>query len=247
MKRLLLLTAGLAACTASDHATAETGPHWGYTAEVGPAHWGGLDTAFVACSAGRRQSPVNLATYVDAELPPLDVRYTAAGAKVQHRGHTVEVTVGPDHVLQHEGRRYTLRQIHFHSPSEHHIEGRSYPLEVHLVHADSSGALLVVAGLYSFGAAHPGLDAVWAALPERPGETRALSDQWSPAALLPENRAYYRVSGSLTTPPCSEGVEWLVLAHPLSVAVEQVVTFARRIGHPNNRPLQALNDRVVYR
>ena len=247
MKRLVLVVALLPVCAPSDHAGSAEGPHWSYAGPSGPEHWGALDSAFTACSAGRAQSPINLATFVEADLPPLVFSHTAGAVEVQHHGHTIQVPVPPGNALRVGERAYALRQFHFHAPSENQIEGRAYPLEAHFVHADSSGALLVVAVMFQEGAASAALDEIWAHTPEVSGATRALPAPLAPAALLPPSRDYYRFGGSLTTPPCSEDVEWHVLREPASASAEQVAFFSAKIGHANNRPLQPVNDRPVYR
>jgi len=245
--RPILLVALLAGCAPSDHRVGEAGPHWGYSGASGPEHWGGLDAAFTACAGGRSQSPINLATFVETDLPPLAFSHTAGATEVQHHGHTIQVPVPPGNELRVDGRAYTLRQFHFHAPSEHRIDGRSFPMEGHFVHADAAGALLVLAVMFEGGAASAALHAIWARIPERSGAANPLATPLAPAALLPPSRDYYRFDGSLTTPPCSEGVQWLVLKQPVSASAEQIALFSQTIGHANNRPLQPANDRPVYR
>ncbi|WP_421264279.1 carbonic anhydrase [Aeromonas veronii] len=219
-------------------------PHWEYSGEAGPAHWAKLTPEFGQC-AGSNQSPVNLSGLVEAKLAPLVLHYKAGGNTVVNNGHTVQVGYAPGSTLQLDGTRFELKQFHFHAPSENLIEGKSYPLEGHLVHVSDKGEIAVVAVMFEAGKANPVLAAAWSALPAKVGEIQALKVPLSAEQLLPENRDYYRFSGSLTTPPCSEGVRWLVMKQPVEVSQAQIDAFKAVMHHPNNRPVQPLNGRVV--
>ncbi len=238
MRRTALLALSLL-CGA---AAAESPAHWSYAGTHGPERWAQIDDAFAAC-AGRNQSPVDLGQPIDAVLPPLDLEFSAGPQQVIDNGHTVQVDAAGGSRLQLDRLRFTLRQFHFHAPSEHRIDGVEFPLELHLVHADDDGRLAVLGVLFRVGAAHPRLDALLAA---RPSSTaRPLPAPLEVASLLPEQRAYYRYNGSLTTPPCTEGVRWLVLQQPIEASAGQIDALARAMRHANNRPLQPLNARVV--
>ncbi|WP_323969657.1 carbonic anhydrase [Aeromonas veronii] len=219
-------------------------PHWEYSGETGPAHWAKLTPEFGQC-AGSNQSPVDLSGLVEAKLAPLVLHYQAGGNTVVNNGHTVQVGYAPGSTLQLDGTWFELKQFHFHAPSENLIEGKSYPLEGHLVHVSDKGEIAVVAVMFEAGKANPVLAAAWGALPAKVGETQALKAPLSAEQLLPENRDYYRFSGSLTTPPCSEGVRWLVMKQPVEVSQAQIDAFKAVMHHPNNRPVQPLNGRVV--
>ena len=162
-----------------------------------------------------------------------------------NNGHTVQVGYAPGSTLQLDGTTFELKQFHFHAPSENLIEGKSYPLEGHLVHVSDKGEIAVVAVMFEAGKANPALAAAWSALPAKVGEIQALKTPLVAEQLLPENRDYYRFSGSLTTPPCSEGVRWLVMKQPVEVSQAQIDAFKAVMHHPNNRPVQPLNGRVV--
>lgn len=235
-----LLAGTLLLCPTAFAAT----PHWEYSGEAGPAQWARLTPEFGQC-AGSNQSPVNLAGLVEAELAPLQFHYQAGGKTLVNNGHTVQVNYAPGSTLQLDGMRFELKQFHFHAPSENLIEGRSYPLEGHLVHANDKGELAVVAVMFEPGRANPALSQAWQALPTKAGETRALKAPLSAEQLLPTQRDYYRFSGSLTTPPCSEGVRWLVMKQPVQVSQAQIDAFKAVMHHPNNRPVQPLNGRQV--
>ncbi len=219
-------------------------PHWEYSGEAGPAHWAKLTPEFGQC-AGSNQSPVDLSGLVEAKLAPLVLHYKAGGNTVVNNGHTVQVGYAPGSTLQLDGTRFELKQFHFHAPSENLIEGKSYPLEGHLVHVSDKGEIAVVAVMFEAGKANSALAAAWSALPAKVGEIQPLKTPLVAEQLLPENRNYYRFSGSLTTPPCSEGVRWLVMKQPVEVSQAQIDAFKAVMHHPNNRPVQPLNGRVV--
>lgn len=242
MKRFAI--AALMACAAGA-ATAGDGSHWTYAGEGGPEQWAKLSPDNYACAAGKNQSPVDVKGTLHAALKPLKMDYHAGGNEVLNNGHTLQVGFQPGSALWLDGERFELKQYHFHAPSENLIKGQSYPLEVHLVHADKDGNLAVVAVMFKQGAENKALKALWPQLPKEAGAKNALSAPLTAAALLPAKHGYYRFSGSLTTPPCSEGVRWLVMKDPVTVSKEQVASFAALIHHPNNRPVQALNGRVI--
>ena len=242
MKRLAF--AALMACIGHT-AFAADGSHWGYAGAEGPDQWAKLSPDNYACQSGKNQSPVDLKGSIHAALKPLKMDYQAGGNEVLNNGHTLQVGFTPGSALWLDGERFELKQYHFHAPSENLIAGVSYPLEVHLVHADKDGNLAVVAVMFKEGAENKALAALWPQLPKEAGVKTALAAPLSAAALLPAKRAYYRFSGSLTTPPCSEGVRWLVMKNPVTVSKAQVAEFAELIHHPNNRPVQALNGRPV--
>ncbi|HHQ4482689.1 TPA: carbonic anhydrase [Aeromonas veronii] len=219
-------------------------PHWEYSGEAGPAHWAKLTPEFGQC-AGSNQSPVDLSGLVEAKPAPLVLHYQAGGNTVVNNGHTVQVGYAPGSTLQLDGTTFELKQFHFHAPSENLIEGKSYPLEGHLVHVSDKGEIAVVAVMFEAGKANPVLAAAWGELPAKVGEIHTLKAPLSAEQLLPESRDYYRFSGSLTTPPCSEGVRWLVMKQPVEVSQAQIDAFKAVMHHSNNRPVQPLNGRVV--
>jgi carbonic anhydrase len=219
-------------------------PHWEYSGEAGPAKWAKLTPEFGQC-AGSNQSPVNLTGLVEAQMEPLEFHYQPGGKTVVNNGHTVQVGYAPGSVLQLDGISFELKQFHFHAPSENLIEGKSYPLEGHLVHVNDKGEIAVVAVMFEAGKANGALAEAWSALPAKVGEIQPLKAPLPADQLLPNSRDYYRFSGSLTTPPCSEGVRWLVMKQPVEVSQAQIDTFKAVVHHPNNRPVQPLNGRVV--
>jgi len=219
--------------------------HWGYFGEEGPDHWGTLCPEFIDCSRGKNQAPIDLTGFIDADLPPLDIRYRSGGNEVINKGHSVQVNVQPGSRISLEGHTFELKQYHFHFPSENRINGRSYPMEAQLVHADKKGNLAIIAVMFVEGKANPSLAMVWMQIPGKAGEKNRLLSPVSAADILPAGRAYYRFNGSLTTPPCTEGVWWIVMKEPVTVSEDQIERFARVMGYPNNRPVQPVNARPV--
>ena len=228
----------------SGAAAAAEAVHWGYSGEEGPENWARLSPEFAAC-AGKNQSPINLTDFIKADLKPLRVSYRPGGYEIVNNGHTVQVNYGAGSSIGIDGIQFTLTQFHFHVPSENHINGKPYAMEGHLVHADKDGNFAVVALMYAEGRENKALGSLWRLMPENAGDTHQLPSPFDATRLLPASRAYYRFNGSLTTPPCTEGVRWLVLKTPVPASKEQVAAFARVMHHPNNRPLQPLNARTV--
>jgi carbonic anhydrase len=219
-------------------------PHWSYAGEVGPQAWGGLRAEFTLCSSGQRQSPIDIREGIAVDLEPIRFNYQSSAFGVVDNGHTVQVNVAPGNFIELAGRRFELQQFHFHRPSEERIDGRQFDMVAHLVHKDSEGKLAVVAVLLDRGSVQPVVQSVWNNLPlEKHQETKARVTI-DLAQLLPSDRRYYTYMGSLTTPPCSEGVQWVVMRHPVAVSAEQLEIFSRM--YPMNaRPLQAASGRRI--
>lgn len=241
------IAAVLFAATAVPASTQEAGapPHWGYEGEVGPDHWAQFESDFGACSSGRNQSPIDLDRFIDADLPPIRFDYKPGGHQVVNNGHAVQVNYSEGSSIIVDDTVFALKQFHFHSPSENTIRGRSFPMEAHLVHVDGKGNLAVVALMFEEGQSNAVLEKIWPKVPKVEEGKEALRPEVSAADLLGPDRDYYRYSGSLTTPPCSEGVRWLVLKHPASASAEQLGLLGKVLGHPNNRPLQSVGARAV--
>lgn len=218
-------------------------PAWGYHGDTGPAHWGALDPGYAACAAGRMQSPIDLTAVSASGLLGAVFHYVPAKARIHDSGHGTEIALlGGGHVAE-GGVRYDLRQVHFHSPSEHRLDGVAYPFEAHLVHRSDEGALLVLGVFFAEGAAHPALDRVLAALDG--GDPGAkLNDLFDPGELLPAEAARFRYMGSLTTPPCTEGVNWHVAVPPATASAAQIARLQAALGD-NARPVQARGDRLL--
>jgi len=226
---------------------AEHQVHWGYANNEGPEYWGSLSSKFALCDTGKNQSPIDLSGFTEAELAPLAFSYDTAVTELVNNGHTIQANYRPGSSLTVDGHTFELKQFHFHVPSENHIDGQSYPMEAHLVHADKDGNLAVVAVMFQLGEANPVVEALWQQLPLHAGEEAEVNSTVNAETMLPESQDYYRFNGSLTTPPCTEGVWWLVMKQPVSVSQAQIDKFAEAIHHPNNRPVQALNARTVLK
>ena len=221
--------------------------HWSYEGETAPENWGKLDPNFSMCGIGKNQSPINLDRMVAAQLKPLKLNYAAGITEILNNGHTVQVNYAPGSTVIIDGRAFELQQFHFHSPSENQIDGKKFPLEAHLVHADKTGNLAVLAIMFEEGAPNAFLAKIWNEMPTKQGEVSKLQAGLNAMQMLPTIKNYYYFNGSLTTPPCTEGVRWLVMKSPLTVSKAQVERFSKAVGHPNNRPVQAINARPVLK
>lgn len=224
--------------------TAGRAAEWSYEGPNGPARWSRLKAAYASCAQGRMQSPIDLRTPALRADAGIAFDYKPAEIKARNNGHTIEALHPPGSGLTVEGRRFELLQFHFHAPSEHTLGGRRYPMELHLVHRSADGRLAVVGVFMEYGRANPVLAALWERMPgrARPRSGKIGSTAVSAASLLPEKPSFWRYEGSLTTPPCSEGVRWFVAEQTIPVGKSQVERFVRVIGR-NARPLQPLHGR----
>jgi carbonic anhydrase len=218
--------------------------HWSYSGEGGPEKWADIDPANRLCREGQRQSPINIEGGLRAELPPLSFNYSPAGFQIIDNGHTIQAMV-PGNSLSLNGKVYQLLQLHFHRPSEERINGRAYEMVAHLVHKSDEGDLAVVAVLLQEGQDNPVMKAFWDAIPlEKNVKVGVDGVMVDLNKLLPKEQKYYNFMGSLTTPPCTEGILWVVMKDPVSVSAEQISTFARFYAN-NARPIQQPAGRLV--
>jgi carbonic anhydrase len=225
----------------------KSGAHWGYEGEDGPEHWGDLDPAYGACKTGTAQSPINIRTAKLAitDLDSFHFYYKPTPLDVTDTGHSIQVNFEPGSSTRINNTTYSLVQIHFHRPSEEQINGKSFPMVAHMVHRSEDGNLAVIAVLLTIGKANPLVDAVLANLPkDAGGEKKAEKTLVDPTVLMPPVRNYYTFEGSLTTPPCTEGVTWFVLKSPGTISAAQEQALAKRYPH-NARPIQAAHDRKI--
>jgi carbonic anhydrase len=218
--------------------------HWGYEGRGGPQAWGKLKPEFRQCAVGQRQSPIDIRDGIALDLDSVQFDYQPSGFSVIDNGHTVQVKVAPGNSIEVNGKRYALQQFHFHRPSEERINGRQFEMDAHLVHQDGEGHLAVVAVLLERGAAQPLLQTVWNNLPLEKNEEFAARAPIDPNQLLPADRRYYTYMGSLTTPPCSEGVLWLVMQQPVPMSAQQIDIFSR-LYPMNARPIQQAAGRMI--
>ncbi len=219
---------------------------WSYQGATAPEHWAELSPAYASCKA-QNQTPIDIRNTAKTNLPPLYMAYSSDAQSIINTGHTLQVGYAEGSTIEVDGEKFMLKQMHFHTPSENHINGKSYPMEGHLVHANSDGALAVVAVMFTEGKDNVELAKLWKAMPKKAGEKVYLTSENPVSAynFLPKKQDYYRFSGSLTTPPCSEGVRWLVMKAPLEASAAQIKAFTDAMGSHSNRPIQALNGRVI--
>jgi carbonic anhydrase len=230
--------------TAGSHGVAGHAAHWSYAGEGGPADWAQLKPEFATCASGQRQSPIDIREGIRVDLEPIKFDYRPSGFNVLDNGHTVQVNLGAGNSLEVNQRRYELVQFHFHRPSEERINGRQYDMVAHLVHKDLEGRLAVVAVLIERGGAHPVIQQIWNSLPLEKNDTMVGPAALNPALLLPQDKRYFTYMGSLTTPPCSEGVLWMVMKQPVNLSAEQIGIFAR-LYPMNARPIQTGAGRLI--
>ncbi|MCY3776496.1 MAG: carbonic anhydrase family protein [Candidatus Aminicenantes bacterium] len=221
-------------------------PSWGYEPHNGPEVWGALDTAFISCASGDEQSPIDLAAGQGAEVAPVEFDYRRTRFAIENTGRTIQVNPDSGSGIVLNGVRSALVQFHFHHPSEHTFDGIRLALEMHLVHRSDFGSHTVLGILFKEGQASEALAPVWKHLPPEQSESKMVPDELDLASLLPAVRTSWRYRGSLTTPPCTEGVDWVVLTEPLSMSKTQIASFGA-IYPQNCRPVQPLGDRLLLR
>jgi len=219
--------------------------HWEYEGEHGSAHWGALKPEYSLCGDGMAQSPINISKSYKTDLDSIGFSYKDTPLKIINNGHTIKVKYKPGSTVTIDGEKYKLLQFHFHNPSEHEVEGKSYDMEMHLVHKNESDELAVVGVFIERGKHNNTIQTLWYNLPEEINKEKAVDTiKVNAADLLPDDRSYYRYYGSLTTPPCSEGVNWNVLKSPIEMSDAQIKKFESVIGY-NSRPVQPVNKRFV--
>ena len=254
MKKILkfslstLLFAGLvmAAIPLAAGEKGAAGHEWSYESDHGPAHWGDLKPDYVLCKTGKNQSPIDITSASKADLPSIQFAYRPAPLRIINNGHSIQVNFPEVSFITVGGKQYQLEQFHFHHPSEERIKGTNFDMGVHLVHKNAEGKLAVVGVLLQKGQANPFIETLWEHLPGEEGKEEVSEKVMiDPSELLPAQRGYYTYAGSLTTPPCTEGVTWLVLKTPAKISPVQVNRFAHFHEH-NARPVQPLSGRAVF-
>lgn len=228
----------------SDHH--DTGEiHWDYEGEGRPENWGKIKGDYKTCRMGQFQSPVDLHPTLQADLAPLLMDYRESALTVVNNGHTVQFNFQEGSRMIVGEQVFNLVQMHFHTPSEHTVDGKSYPMELHLVHKTKEGGLGVLGVFIEEGSENLAASQIWKYMPKEKSDDMPVPDiALNANALLPANLTYYRLSGSLTTPPCTEGVNWHVLAQPVSFSKEQIEAFQSIFSH-NARPVQPLGHRML--
>lgn len=239
IKGLVLL--GICPLCAKSGLAAES-THWGYEGHSGPDHWGELASENAACSVGAQQSPLDITGAIEAELPKITIGWNAGQGMIVNNGHTIQVNMPAGSKLDRGDKAYELVQFHFHAPSEHRVDGKAFPMEVHFVHKNASGGLGVIGVFMVPGAANAAFAGLAAAFPSEAGKEAAV--MVDPRGLLPGKLGYWTYEGSLTTPPCSEIVDWMVAKEPIEVAAADIEKFTRLYAM-NARPTLATNRRFI--
>lgn len=238
---LLLLGMGTAI------AAAQSGAMWDYTGKTGPLNWSHLDSAYKACSSGHEQSPVDIrGAHLNKGLTPLDFHYKAGSVTLENDGRTIIAHVASGSYFIADGIRYELESFSFHHPSEHAVKGRLNDMDVELLHRSADGKLAVVSVRFAMERGDPNavMATLWPHLPKTAGSKEKVPEFVNAGGFVPADPGYWTYSGSLTTPPCTEGVRWFVFQEPLSISLVQLHQF-EQIFKMNSRPLQDKNGRRI--
>ncbi|MFN8374656.1 MAG: carbonic anhydrase [Anaerolineae bacterium] len=218
-------------------------PHWTYEGEEGPEHWGDLSADFALCSTGRAQSPIDISEPQAVNLADIAFNYQSSALSIFNNGHTIQVNYDEGSSITYNETVYNLVQFHFHHPSEHTLNGESFAMELHFVHRSAEGSLAVVGVLLrQTESANEAYASIFDNLPAEAGTPQPTELTIDANSLLPSERLYFTYNGSLTTPPCTQGVRWLVLQTPVDISAEQAEAFAH-LFELNARPVQPLNTR----
>ena len=244
---LLLAVAAVGGVTMSMIASAQSATPWDYEGKRGALEWGKLDPGYKVCSKGQAQSPIDIrGARLDKNLEPIEFHYIAGPVRIENDGHTVVVHVDPGSYIVAGGVRYDLVQFDFHHPSETPVKGKLTEMDVELLHKSADGKLSIVEVRLAeeIGNANAVLSTLWAHLPKTAGQTQKVAEFVNPGGLLPTDRGYWTYSGSLATPPCTEGVRWFVFEDEVSIGRDQVRAFAA-LFKINSRPVQDAHGRHI--
>ncbi len=221
--------------------------HWGYKGQEGPEYWGSLSPDYIECKAGMEQSPIDLKNAKEAgDLMPIESKYPKITLDVVNNGHSIVVNYKKDNKVNFNGKEFKLLQFHFHSLSEHTLNGEYFPMEIHFVHKADDGSLAVIGVFIKEGKENPIIQKIWDNMPVEAGKNNQSSSKIDINNLFPKKRSYFHYTGSLTTPPCSEGVSWFVYSDHIEVSKDQVEEFVQVMEGKNNRPVQAVNERSLH-
>lgn len=243
---VLMIVAVLAACApANEEASHASAPHWTYEGEEGPEHWGDLDASYAVCGTGTSQSPIDVSNPAEQDLANIAFHYQPSEVNILNNGHTVQVNYDAGSYIELDGVRYDVAQFHYHAPSEHAVDGKLFAAELHIVHKNADGGLAVVGILLDEGAENAAYKPFIENLPKEKSDAKDAGVTINATDLLPVEQTTFRYSGSLTTPPCSEGVNWLLMTTPVEISADQIEALASLFEEGNNRPVQPLNDRPL--
>ena len=237
---ILLLTS---ACVPQQ--TESAPPHWTYEGEEGPSHWGELDGSYAVCGTGKSQSPIDVANSSEQDLSNISFHYQPSKVNILNNGHTVQVNYDAGSYIELDGTRYEVVQFHYHAPSEHTVDGESFPAELHIVHRNADGNLAVVGILLKEGIENAAYQPFISNLPAEKADVKDAGVQINAMDMLPSVQTTFRYSGSLTTPPCTESVSWLLMTTPVELSAQQLTTLDSLFEGGTNRPVQPVNDRTL--
>ncbi len=240
---VMALALSSVACTSSDVKNDKVS--WGYTGDTAAIHWGDLSSEFATCKTGKEQSPIDIRPTQDIAQSDIQFDYQTSSMSILNNGHTVQVNFDEGSSINFKGTQYNLLQVHFHTPSENLLMGESYPLEAHFVHASKDGKLAVVAVLVSEGAGSDFIQKVVDHMPASKSDVQKVAGvSLSGLDFIPSQNGHFGFKGSLTTPPCTEGVQWLMMKAQTTASKAQIDAL-HAVMHDNNRPVQPLNGRTI--
>lgn len=238
-------TVGVGVSSLRTAIASESASEWGYVGKGNPGNWGDLSSTYSACKTGLQQSPIDLHSAIDANLKSIDIDYQSIPLTVLNNGHTIQVNATTGNTIRLDDEEFELLQFHFHHPSEHTVDSTPYPMEMHFVNANAKGELAVLGVFLQEGSENIALKPIWDGMPRNKSEPKEISGtKVDIGKLLPSNREVYRYFGSLTTPPCSEIVKWIVYQEPIEVSSAQIKQF-KKIFPLNARPTQLLDRRFI--
>ena len=232
-------------CACVPQRTEPAPPHWTYEGEEGPSRWGELDPSYAACGTGKSQSPIDVANATEQDLLNISFHYQPSAVNILNNGHTVQANYDPGSYIELDNTRYDVVQFHYHAPSEHTVDGESFPAELHIVHRNAEGNLAVVGILLRQGSENAAYQPFIDNLPAETTDVKEAGVTINAGDLLPSLGTTFRYSGSLTTPPCTEGVSWLLMTTPVELSAQQLAALDSLFEGGNNRPVQPINDRTL--
>ncbi|API86735.1 carbonic anhydrase [Francisella uliginis] len=226
---------------------------WGYVGAEGPEHWGDLSKRYKECAIGKQQSPINLVTTKAVkgnEADKVKIDYHLHVESILNNGHTIQILFKPGSYIFVGKQKYELKQMHFHTPSENYVDGKEYPFEAHFVNISKDGKIAVLALLYQYSdtKTNPFISKIWPHIPKKVGETNTFSFTVNKTdSPFPNgHHSFYEYTGSLTTPPCTEGVKWIILKRKAKISKKQVQTFRDILTFNNDRPIQKTDNRKIF-
>lgn len=236
--------AGTSAPSTSSEAAPASEAHWGYEGDGSPEHWGELSAEFETCGAGKEQSPINLRDATREDLADMEFAYDASAGEVLNNGHTLQYTPSTTQKVTLDGEDLELAQLHMHTPAEHEVDGKQLPGEIHFVHKNAAGDITVLGILLEEGAPNELVQYLLDNAPDTVDSSHISQEEVNISDALPASHEYITYGGSLTTPPCSENVRWIVMTQPVTASAEQLQAFESLIGK-NARPVQDQNGREL--